>query len=40
MISSADLRSYFLISNSIVLKFETNSIDAANKLEYFYDENV
>jgi hypothetical protein len=29
-----------LISNNIVLKFEIKSIDTAEKLEYFYDENV
>ena len=35
-----DLRSYLLISNNTVLKFEINSIDTAKKLEYFYDENI
>ena len=29
-----------MISNNIVLKFEIKSIDSAEKLEYFYDENV
>ena len=29
-----------MISNNIVLKFEIKSIDTAEKLEYFYDENV
>jgi len=40
LLSSTDLKTYFLISNSIVLKFEVNTVDAASKLEYFYDENV
>jgi hypothetical protein len=29
-----------VISNNIVLKFEINSIDTGEKLEYFFDENV
>ena len=40
MVSSRDLRTYFLVSNSIVLKFEIRSADTVKQLEYFYDENV
>ena len=29
-----------MISNNIVLKFEINSIDTGETLEYFFDENV
>ena len=40
LISDEALRSYFLVSNGICLRFEINSPETASLLQYFFSENV